>query len=108
MRFGGNGYWLYLTRRALVVACVALMTMGAATASAADRYAVPSGGATAGACLVGSECTLEYAVEGAAQNGDTIWVAPGDYSVASPSRRRRRSCSGARVPACRAWSARPA
>ena len=49
MRFGGNRYWLYLTRRALALSCVSLLVL-AASASAATRYAVPSGGLASGAC----------------------------------------------------------
>jgi phosphodiesterase/alkaline phosphatase D-like protein len=79
MRLGGNRNWLYLTRRALTLACVSLLVI-AASASAASRYAVPSAGATAGACGTGAECTLKYAIEGAS-SGDTVWVAPGTYNV---------------------------
>src|SRR5215211_8045795 len=81
MRLGGNRHWLYLTRRALVLACAVLaLTASAATA---DRYAVAAGGLTSGACGVGSECTLQQAIA-AAGSGETVRVDSGTYAVSSP------------------------
>src|SRR4051794_24980230 len=82
MRLGGNRNWLYLTRRALTLAGVSLLVV-AASASAATRYAVPTGGLASGACTTGAECTLKYAIEGAGA-GDTVWAAAGNYNVNAP------------------------
>jgi hypothetical protein len=61
MRLGGNRNWMYLTRRALTLASVSLLVL-AASASAAPRYAVETGGQTSGICDTGNECTLNYAI----------------------------------------------
>ena len=82
MRLGDRN-WLYVTRRALTLACVSLLMLAASAAAATPRYAVSSGGQTAGACDAGNECDVEYAIEGAAQSGDTVWLAPGTYNVTS-------------------------
>jgi phosphodiesterase/alkaline phosphatase D-like protein len=81
MRLGGNRNWMYLTRRALTLASVSLLVL-AASASAAPRYAVETGGQTSGICDTGNECTLNYAIDNAS-SGDTIWVASGTYNVTS-------------------------
>ncbi len=59
--------------------------LGAQAASAATRYAVPSGGATSGACdSWGAACTLQTAL-GIAASGDEVWVKAGVYKPgASP------------------------
>src|SRR5688572_17121653 len=82
MRFGGTRYWLYLTRRAAVLACVAL-AVAATAAAAAPRYAVPAGGQTTGTCGAGSECTLPYALS-TAVSGDTLYIASGTYVLTAP------------------------
>lgn len=51
-------------------------------ASAAVREAVPSGGATAGACDASAPCTLQEAVAGASAD-DTVRVASGTYDLTS-------------------------
>ena len=81
MRFGGNGNWLVLTRAA-VIACACLLVF-AASASAATRYAVPTGGQTSGACDTGNECDLPTALNGAS-GGDLVSLEAGVYTVASP------------------------
>jgi hypothetical protein len=45
---------------------------------AANRYAVPSGGATSGSCTIGSPCTLAYAISGMS-GGDDIYMRGGTY-----------------------------
>jgi len=81
MRLGGNRNWMYVTRRALALACVSLLVL-AASASAA-RYAVPTGGMTSGTCASGgNECTLKYAIESAGA-GETVYVGSGNYIVSS-------------------------
>src|SRR4051812_10865090 len=99
MRLGGNRNWLYLTRRVVTLAAVSLLVLSA-SASAATRYAVPSGGLTSGACGTGGECTLNYAV-GNASSGDTIWVGSGNYNVTSAINQSgvtvRSQAAGARI-----------
>src|SRR5688500_10215764 len=71
------------SRLFLATALSAGVFLGAATsASAATRYADPASAVASGACLSASPCTLAYAITGAA-SGDTIVVAPGDYTVAA-------------------------
>jgi len=82
MRLGGSGNWMYLTRRALALAC-AMLLVAAASAVAAPRYAVPTGGLGAGACGVGSECTIERAFA-ASGSGDTVHIAAGTYNPSGP------------------------
>ena len=83
MRLGVERNWLYLTRRALVLACM-ILAVGATSAAAAPRYAVATGGLTSGVCdSTGNACALEYAVETVAQSGETVWLAPGNYNVTS-------------------------
>jgi hypothetical protein len=48
-------------------------------AGAAVRHAVPTGGATSGACAA-APCTLEVAVNSAA-DGDEVVIAPGTYTL---------------------------
>src|SRR5215212_496356 len=81
MRFGGNRYWLYLTRRALALACLTLAV--SASTAAADRYAVASGGQTGGTCGQGSECTLDYAISVAGAS-EIVHLAAGNYAVPAP------------------------
>ena len=49
-------------------------------AHAAVRYSTPTGGATSGSCAAAAPCTLEVAVNSAA-DGDEVVVAPGVYSL---------------------------
>jgi hypothetical protein len=51
-----------------------------AAASASTRYAVPTGGAIAGACAQVTPCTLTWATQGAS-SGDTVIVEPGTYTT---------------------------
>ena len=81
MRFGGNGYWRYLTR-ATLAACAVLL-IASASATAATRYAVATGGQTDGGCSAGSECTLDTAVQTTGP-GDTVVLRAGRYEVTAP------------------------
>jgi len=55
------------------------LSVGAAEASAAQRFAAPVGAGTL--CTQASPCSLEYAVETAAQPNDEVIVAPGTYDL---------------------------
>jgi hypothetical protein len=68
--------------RTLATIVTILFSMTAAPAAhAAVRYAVPNGGATSGACAAATPCTLEVAVNSAA-DGDEVVVGPGTYTLA--------------------------
>ena len=67
----------------LAVIAAALATVHAAPATAAVRYATPTGGAASGTCASGTPCTIAYAVNSAAA-GDVVYAAGGDYTVATP------------------------
>jgi hypothetical protein len=62
------------------IVTIALTLVAAPTASAAVRYATPTGGATTGDC-VAAPCTLDVAVNSAA-DGDEVVLAPGTYALA--------------------------
>ena len=66
---------------ALILALVLLAVP--ATAGAAVRQAVPTGGATSGPCDAAAPCTLDQAIGGAAAN-DTVRLAGGTYAFAAP------------------------
>lgn len=61
---------------------LAMMALGAAEASAAQRYASPSGSGTA--CSSGSPCSLQVATESASA-GDEVIVGPGTYEEGTNS-----------------------
>jgi hypothetical protein len=62
---------------ALLVLIAALLAP--ATATAATRYAAPSGGMVPG-CSQVSPCSLDYAIT-AASSGDEVVVTPGQYTM---------------------------
>ena len=61
------------------IVTMALTLVLAPAADAAVRYAAPTGGATSGDC-VAAPCTLEVAVNSAA-DGDEVVIAPGTYAL---------------------------
>ena len=67
-------------RRTLFSMTWLLLLACAPAADAATRHATPAGGATTGACAVSAPCTLEVAVNSAA-DGDEVVVAPGTYTL---------------------------
>ena len=67
-----------MSRVATLVVLIAAM-MAPASASAATRYASPTGGMVPG-CAQITPCSLEYAIT-AASPGDEVIVGPGDYSL---------------------------
>jgi hypothetical protein len=62
------------------IVTIALTLLAAPAADAARRYASPSGSATA-SCATADPCTLELAVNSAA-DGDEVVIAPGAYTLA--------------------------
>jgi hypothetical protein len=73
-----------MVRRPLLLLTFAALALTVAPAhAAADRFAVPTGGATSGSCPVATPCTIERAVNSAAP-GDVVIGAPGNYTVTTP------------------------
>jgi hypothetical protein len=65
----------------IAIVTIALTMVAAPAAGAAVRYATPTGGATSGGCAAAAPCTLEVAVNSAA-DGDEVVVGPGTYTLA--------------------------
>jgi hypothetical protein len=63
------------------IVMIVFTLVAAPAAHAAVRYAAPTGGATSGACAAAAPCTLEVAVNSAA-DGDEVVVEPGTYTLA--------------------------
>jgi hypothetical protein len=81
-----------MNRSATVVAALALAALTPATASATDRYVVPSGGAASGECPIDAPCTLAYALDGPGvpvDQDDTVFFADGTYLTAPIEINRR-------------------
>lgn len=66
---------------AAVIACACAPVLGAAPSWAAELYAAPSG-QDSGACLQSAPCSATRAVSDA-QEGDTVNLAPGTYTLSS-------------------------
>jgi hypothetical protein len=66
--------------RRAAVALAALILLLPATASAATRVAVPSGGLHSGGCAANAPCALDAALSSASP-GDEVVVSGGDYDV---------------------------
>ena len=68
-------------RRAFVVAGLgAALLWLPATAVATERFAAP-GGSLMDASCTGTPCELKHVIEDVAQNGDTVTLTPGSYTV---------------------------
>lgn len=87
-------------RCALPLATVAALLVPSG-ATAAERWASPTGSAVPGACPASAPCKLEHAVSGAAA-GDEVIVSPGTYAVggelSSPAAITLRGQAGASRP----------
>src|SRR5215208_3523079 len=65
------------------MATTSLLAMAGNAAAASTRYATATGGVTSGTCPQGTPCRLDFAISGAG-TGDTVRVAPGNYTVSYP------------------------
>ncbi len=67
----------------LAVSACLLLALAPAAYATSTRYASPTSSDGTGACDHAASCTLRWAILGAAA-GDTVIVAPGDYTITSP------------------------
>jgi hypothetical protein len=70
-------------RRFPVIALSVFLTVAVPSASAAERFVTPSGGATSGSCAETTPCTLATAVTGAVAD-DEVVVPTGTYDLSAP------------------------